>query len=360
MGQKTKRFKERHVSLDDKAEKRFSKAVEGTNTIKRKKRTSISSIEKKKRSLTNTLPIPPMTISGETRYIHPSEVVDRYTKVSMPKAVVAYLDVLGFSRKKCEWDTSSSLLDFSGPLLISAYHYPKIKFNVFSDCAFISSPLECAGDMISAIRFAFTQWAADGVFVRGGLAIGTYNEIDSSAFPDAPQNYVASLFYGTGVTTAVNLKGSGHGALLFLDDLCAKFYGETYGEPIFVLDDQKVIGWSDDLNALFWFAGISLLRLIRFLSIKGNDVNSPLARKLFNNLLYSLAAVSDRRYIWSLTLAILSLPDLASEARKKVIDLFHISDPEDFVSMEKLIQAWLSKEEEFAILRILADMDSSI
>ncbi len=107
--------------------------------------------------------------------------------------MVAYIDILGFSQKKNVEEIRYSLLDFSGPLIIAAKHYNEIRVNVFSDCAFIASPLDKANDLLSSLRYAFKQWISDGVLVRGGIARGTYEETYGWLLAGAPKNFIGSL-----------------------------------------------------------------------------------------------------------------------------------------------------------------------
>ena len=57
--------------------------------------------------------------------------------IEIREAVVAYLDILGFSLKRDEKDIEASILDFSGHLIITSKLYSDVRFNVFSDCAFL-------------------------------------------------------------------------------------------------------------------------------------------------------------------------------------------------------------------------------
>ena len=289
-----------------------------------------------------------------------SFILKKPAKAIINRAVVAYIDVLGFSYKRDDEDLEYCLLDFNGPLQYAAESYPRIRFNIFSDCAFLATSLDHANDILSVIRFAFSQWIADGILVRGGLAIGDYKEARTFDLPNSKNNYIASLFFGTGVVRAVKLERSGRGALLFIDNQCADFYNTVYGEPIFTLENRKIIDWSNDLSILFWFAGISLLRAIKFLSKKKCSVNHSPVDIYINNILYSMKAISEGRYIWSLVLAILSLPDLDPDAKRKVMEVFQIKDPDDFNDMKELIEAWLDRKTEIALLRAIADMDSTI
>jgi hypothetical protein len=276
------------------------------------------------------------------------------------EAVVAYFDILGFSEKKNDEEIEASLADFSAALILSARQNPNIRFNIFSDCAFLSAPIEDAADLLSAIRFAFLGWIADGVLVRGGIAIGSYKEIRTAAQDISSGNVVCSLFSGSGVTKAVKLE-NGPAALLFTDDACKELYSSQYHEPIFVLDDHIIVGWSDEKQALYQFAALSLIRLLKLLAIKDEKYH-PIKEKLLNNLRYSNTAVGERHFLLSLAIPILSLPVITPEIKAAALSLLKI-EPDDFEyfykNLTEACDVWLNKVENKMLLA-LADMDSSI
>ena len=306
------------------------------------------------------LPIRPLKIPGKIKKVPVSKLIWKISEksIEIPEAVVAYLDILGFAKKKNAEDMDSSLSDFTGPLVLAARRNPEVRFNVFSDCAFVSASRENSADLLSAIRFAFTQWVADGIPVRGGIALGSYRETYTPALDIKPKNFIGNLFSGSAVTAAVKLEDSGRGALLFTNEECAKFYAEKHGEPIFLLNSHRIIGWSDQDRVLYWFVGISLLQLLKILSVK-DGAKDPRAEILLNNLKYSSVA-TDSSLPGFLVLAILSLPTIDPKARKRAIDLLEIKDPDDFVPYRELISEWLELKDRIKFLRALADLDSSI
>ena len=306
------------------------------------------------------LPIRPFKIPGEIVKVPISKIKsgkNQEKSISISEAIVVYIDILGFSEKKDEEDIEMCLLDFSGPLILAARHFPQIRFNVFSDCAFIATNKKNAKDLLSAIRCAFAQWISDGILVRGGIAIGSYNETQNVAHDIAPENYVGSLFSGSAVTGAVKLEGSGKGALLFTNEICAEFYKKNFGEPIFKTENLIFIGWSDEDSILYWFIGISLLRLINLLSLK--NVNMDVKDKLSNNIKYAFDA-TDSLLPRFLVLAILSSSMITSDIREIIIKILKIKDTEDFIPFENLIDEWLNDSTKLKYLKYLADSDSSI
>jgi hypothetical protein len=303
------------------------------------------------------LAIEPFEIQGEIKYIPASELEEGYEKLlDISEAIVAYLDVLGFSTKTDPEDIRLTLLDFSAPLAIAAKQFNTVRFSVFSDCAFVAAPLVCARDIMSAIRFAFTQWTADGILVRGGITIGQYSETLSYAVNEAPNNFKGNLFAGSGVNDAVALEHRGNGALLFTDLKCAEHYKKNFNEPIFKLKESLVLGWSDAKDTLGSFLGISLWQLLKVISKKG--VANSTAEKLINNISYSLNATTDP-LPYSLMLAILSAPSVSAKDRRIATQLLKIRDPEDFTPFEKITNEWL-RSDRFRFIKAIADIDSSL
>lgn len=307
-----------------------------------------------------TLPIRPMALAGKIKKIPVSKIKSgKIAGISYPRAIVAYFDMLGFSEKRDDKDIEMCQLDFSSPLVLAALNYSEVRFNVFSDCAFIAAPLNKAAEMLSAIRFAFTQWTADGVLVRGGIAKGTYRENRSYTLTLAPNNFVGSLFAGSAVTAAVKLEGAGQAALLFTNKECAEFFSKHYKEPIFKSDGQYIIGWSSEDQVLYWFTGVSFLRLLRIMSI-GEDISTlSIGAKLINNILYSFQA-TDSPVPEFVVLAILSSKAVTPDIKAKALSYLGIKDPNIYVRFQDAINKWLSDPRKLQLLEDLAYMDSSI
>ena len=95
--------------------------------------------------------------------------------IEFKEGIVCYLDIMGFSKKQTNEDLEMTLADFAGALVRPAEQFIHIRFHIFSDCAFLAASIENAKDLLSAVRYAFTQWISDSILVRGGLAIGSYS-----------------------------------------------------------------------------------------------------------------------------------------------------------------------------------------
>ncbi len=308
------------------------------------------------------LPIRPMQIKGEIKMVPVAELKSGKmdTSIEISDAVVAFLDILGFSERKDDTDIENCLLDFSGPLILASRKYSDVRFNIFSDCAFVSSSQDNADDLLSSIRFAFAEWVSDGILVRGGIAKGTYREINSAAQKMASNNTVCSIFSGSAVVNAVKLEGNSPGALLFTNDKCAEFYNKNYGEPIFSLSELKIIGWSDEIGPLFCFAGLSILRLLKLLSLSlDNESVRLLSLKFINNIQFSHAITSDKFFPWSIISIILSSPVISPSIRKKFLNALKANEDDIYKLNKEDTDHWFNRQD-VQFLIASADMDSSI
>ncbi len=307
------------------------------------------------------LTIPPLRLKGKRIAVPLSHIVsDKLPSVSFDRAVVAYLDILGFSTKRDDDDIESCLMDFSGPLAIAAPEFSNVRFSVFGDCAFLAAPLEDAAQVIAAIRYAFAQWIADGILVRGGISLGPYRETQTATLALAVQskNFSGHLFSGKGVTRAVRLEGRGNAALLFTNGATARFYAEKYGEPVFTLGRSRIIGWFDDFSNLYAFTSISFLRMLRLLD-HGVPARDDRVHKLCNNIRYSFAVTSDVVIPASLIVSLARMTDASTIAKEEAFRLLNLTEPAESSPVNELLIVWSSKRDT-ELLRVLADFDSSI
>ena len=309
------------------------------------------------------LPIPPMKLPKDMKVqlvpvskIHSAIMPEK--AIEFKDGIVCYLDVMGFSKKKTNEDVEMTLADFAGALVRPAIQFSHIRFNIFSDCAFLAAPLENANDLLSAVRYAFTQWVSDSILVRGGIAAGSYKENRSSVQDYAPKNFTWSFFAGSGVVDAVKLEGSGKGALLYSSDSCAEYFEKKYGEPIYTDGESKIIGWTKDFQYLYWYIGNSLLRLLKVLSTDKGEMH-PAVTHYVANIKYALAA-GDKDLIWILMLSLLSIPNLNVNARKKALKFLNIKNEEIFASYKPAIDDFIADKERIKMLVTFADFDTSI
>lgn len=286
-----------------------------------------------------------------------SNVNWKTTRLRIPEAVVAYLDIMGFSEKRCEKDRAGSQFDFAGALRSASRAYHRVRFNVFSDCAFLCSQSKNANHLLSAVRYAFTRWLADGVLVRGGIAMGDYSEVEPRGRPET-DNFVCDLFHGTGVVKAARLEHKGDGALLFTNKETALVYAKKYHEPIFSLNGRPILGWSDDEEELWRFSALSLIRLLRLLS-RSDTPNPDVLKHLCSNIRYSCNMAEGPRMV---SLLLLSRQGIDGGVRKKTIRLLGIPRIA-FRRYRKWIDEMLAEPEGLGGLEsveALATADSSI
>jgi hypothetical protein len=307
------------------------------------------------------LPIKPMDLpKGKLIYIPISDLELGYEKsLEFAEAVVAYCDVMGFSAKNNKEEIEYTLADFAGALLSTAENYETIRYKVFSDCAFIGAPTEKISELISSVRYAFKQWTFDGIFVRCGMALGSYMEYKSLLPPR--KNFDWTFFAGPAVVRAVDCERLGTGSLLYVSNDCATFLADKFKEPIFALEEQKFIGWSDDNYVLYRYLVCSLLRLLRLLANDDyeSDVNKRVTSNLLTNINYTTHATNPS-LMWGYILAILSLPRLPAKSRERAVKLFHINDPTDFEKAKAFIEDFLKDDEKIKYLIAHAEFDSSI
>lgn len=302
--------------------------------------------------------IPPMELNGKIRNVNLSEIRSSVLPdecVDIPSAIVGYFDILGFSYKKDWEDIETSLLDFFGPLLIAANKFPDVYVNVFSDCAFISTSCNNADKFLQSIRFAFVHWISDGILVRGGASIGNYSEIKTIFSSNIPKNFRGNLFSGEGVSKAVRIETKGEGAFVFVDEKTARFLKVFFAEPIYSIDNHIFVGWGNDNRSMFWFAGISLIRMI--LAIR-NKKPEKLVEKFKNNILYALNVSKDLT-VRFIIFAICSSNIVENEDEiRKVLNKIGIPDERNKFS--EIIKKWLNKDKTFLLLKKIAYSDSSL
>lgn len=271
------------------------------------------------------LPIRAMKARGKVQRIAVSRIRPKPTRFRIDSAVVAYLDILGFSDKRDQKDRKASQSDFAGALWIASERYNMIRFNIFSDCAFVCAKVKNAGQLISAIRYAFTQWISDGVLVRGGISIGSYSEVYSPVMLDRTSNFSCDLFHGSGVIRAARLEAGGVGSLLFTNKETANLYASEYSEPIFTFKrgGDLIIGWTDELRYLHWFAGISFIRLVMLMTA-GRRENRKSIDHFLGNIHYSLAMqrkIGYWDYLQSMMMIILSSSHIKPRVRARALQV---------------------------------------
>ena len=141
--------------------------------------------------------------------------------------IIAFIDILGSQNESeiCTWNDYRSL-DFANPVGIVAEHHPKLNFSVFSDSVIISAPTNELNNFWSVLSYLDTQWRADHIFTRGGVALGELRVVEH--FTDNMfsklKNYSGTRIYGSALNEAYNLENrSGPGAEFFLSEKFSNF-----------------------------------------------------------------------------------------------------------------------------------------
>jgi hypothetical protein len=308
---------------------------------------------------TLTLPIAPMqeAKNGKLICVNPSELEPGYRiKLEYSEAIVGYFDVMGLKSKTNADDIRDTLADFAGALYRPAETFSGIRFKIFSDCAFIAAPIERIKDFISIVRYAFRQWTLDGIFVRGGVATGSYSEFNCINDDMPLKNFEWSFFAGTAMVKAVECERNGVGSLLFVSYDCANLLSSVASEPIIAVGKSRIIGWTDDNSTLYRYLCYSLLRLLRILSNE-NGEKERVALHFITNIRYTLTMNPKMKVF---ILCILSLPKLNTIARRKALEIFKIIEPEDFDAIRNMIDDFIGDTERIRELIAMADYDSSI
>jgi len=306
------------------------------------------------------LPIEPMKLGGKIETVPINKIRSgKKPTVEIKNAIVAFVDILGFSEKTNDSDIDNTLLDFSGSLTITSIKFPNIRYNVFSDNAFLAADQKDAKDLISALRFAFSRWCSNGILVRAGLALGSYKEFSSTAIKSTSTNFTGNLFSGTAVTKSVRLEQGKGGAQLYTDDQCASFLSKKFGEPIFSVKNSTFIGWSNDDLVLSGFIAISLFRLLRILKIN-NKKYAKVQEKLLHNLVYSQAQIKTTKLFNLVVLSTIQLSSVRPKIKQKACKLLNIRYDKDFKLWNKFIKKFLNNNSEWKILKGISDADSSL
>jgi hypothetical protein len=142
--------------------------------------------------------------------------------------LVGYFDILGTKDRvqKGQFD-DLEVFDFAGPPESVASAFASFRLAAFSDSVILSASSNRALDFLRAVNFLMCNWAADLVFVRGGVALGEIVWVDSIHPDNARQfpNFSCARVYGKALVEAVKIEGSsGPGIATFVSDSAADFF----------------------------------------------------------------------------------------------------------------------------------------
>jgi hypothetical protein len=262
--------------------------------------------------------------------------------VEMKEAIVAYIDVLGFSAKTDYFEIESCLFDFPGGIVHSAKRHPNVRSNVFSDNAFLAATKENVNEFLSSLALLFHRLILNGMIVRGGVALGSYFESITPALEHAPENFRGHLVSGSGIIKSVRNEKDKLGGLLFTDSECAKFIEKMTDSRIIKVKDEMVLEWTKDKEDLMDFLAISLLRIDGFLNLRDKRYDL-VVEKLWSNVVCALASDRDG-CVRTFLMAMLSTNLFETRRRITICERLKVQSRE-FEERKKDIRKMLEEEE---------------
>lgn len=141
-------------------------------------------------------------------------------------ALIGFFDILG-TKEAVMTDRFSDLhaLDFAAPASVAAQYFPSLRVAVFSDSVIISAEKGSEIDFVKAIALMYSQWWADFILVRGGIAFGDIRWVDyetSDKIFRNCSNLACARVYGKGLVLAYELEQrAGPGAIPYLTEQAA-------------------------------------------------------------------------------------------------------------------------------------------
>jgi hypothetical protein len=162
-------------------------------------------------------------------------------------SLVAFFDILGTKElvKRGEFSDFHSL-DFANPVGLMALHYPKIRFAAFSDSVVVSCKAEDTEDFLSVLNLLCTNWFADFIFVRGGLAFGEIRWVDQVSVDKhfrTAENFAYARLYGSALVEAYELQErSGPGMVCFVSEAASRVLQDAISHVV-LAGPTNVLVW---------------------------------------------------------------------------------------------------------------------
>jgi hypothetical protein len=185
-------------------------------------------------------------------------------------SLVAFFDILGTKElvKRGEFSDFHSL-DFANPVGVMALHYPQIRFAAFSDSVVVSCKPEDAKDLLSVLNLVYTNWFADFIFVRGGLAFGEIRWVDQLSvdkhFKNA-KNFACARLYGPALVEAHELQEkSGPGMVCFVSEAASRVLQDAISNVVL----------AGPTNVLVWPTAREIAHLCKALELLLKDASYP-------------------------------------------------------------------------------------
>jgi len=162
-------------------------------------------------------------------------------------SLVAFFDILGTKElvKRGEFSDFHSL-DFVNPVGVMALQYPRIRFAAFSDSVVVSCKVEDTKDFLSVLNLLYTNWFADFIFVRGGLAFGEVRWVDQLGVDKhsrTAENFACARLYGSALVEAYELQEkSGPGMVCFVSEAASCVLQDAVSNVVLV-GPTNVLVW---------------------------------------------------------------------------------------------------------------------
>lgn len=157
----------------------------------------------------------------------------------------AYFDILGTKDLVHSGEFSDlHALDFSGAVFIAAHEYPNSRFATFSDCVIVTTPSSAPKEFLDVLRLLCGNWMADGILVRGGIALGDVKWVDHGHIDkliNSHHNLRCARVYGAALNEAVEIeRSSGPGILAFASDTAAEYIRQVEPESVLALSSNII------------------------------------------------------------------------------------------------------------------------
>ena len=177
--------------------------------------------------------------------------------------LVAFCDLLGTAaRIKSGSFSPLTSLDFANPIGVAAMDAPGMRFAVFSDSCIISCPPEDPRALLSVLTFLSRNWHADGMLVRGGVALGAIDWVDhpTDKLFDRLQNLSLSRVFGAGLVDAYETeRKSGPGAVIFVHSSAERLFHRLEGSFV-IPTTPPILNCYDEHFAQAQLRGLDILQ----------------------------------------------------------------------------------------------------
>ena len=139
------------------------------------------------------------------------------------ESLVAFLDILGTKDSVMrEKFSAMHILDFVNIVGVAAHDNKNLRFAVLSDSVIISAEANYADEFIKALGLIYPNWFGDGIYVRGGIALGEIEWVDqphTDKWFRNLENFMYARVYGKALIEAYEIEQkSGPGAICFMNE----------------------------------------------------------------------------------------------------------------------------------------------